>query len=215
MTWPDLPYDTWAETATTLQLWMQIVGKIRLVQTPWINHAWHVPLYLNGRGLTTSLISHGADFLEISFDFIDQQLVIESSRNNHRCQVPLRPCSVAAFYADVDAGLRSLGDPIAINTVPCEMSEATPFEQDSRQRDYDGEAATRFWRTLLQVQRVFQEFRARFIGKCSPIHFFWGSFDLAVTRFSGRVAPEHPGGCLLYTSPSPRDQRGSRMPSSA
>jgi hypothetical protein len=191
--WPEIPYLDWEETATTLQLWMQIIGKIRLVQTPWTNHSWHAPLYLSTRGLTTSPIPHGGRLFELTFDFIDHQLVIQTSLGERR-QVALQPRSVAEFYGAVMAELHALGLDVQIRTTPCEITDAIPFEQDTLHHHYDPDAACRFWRALLQADRVFKDFRSRFLGKCSPVHFFWGSFDLAVTRFSGQVAPVHPGG---------------------
>jgi hypothetical protein len=191
--WPALPYDDWADTATTLHLWTQIVGKIRLVQSPWTNHSWHVPLYLTARGLTTSPIPYHAHLFELTFDFLEHQLLIQSSHGGCR-QVALEPRSVADFHAAVFSALYALGLEVHIQTTPSEIAGAIPFEQDTVHHHYDPEAAQRFWRTLLQADRVFKEFRARFLGKCSPVHFFWGSFDLAVTRFSGRPAPPHPGG---------------------
>lgn len=191
--WPALPFDDWRDTYATLHLWTQVVGKVRLVQTPWINHSWHVTLYPTPRGLTTSSIPHGTRTFAIDFDFIDHRLVIQVSDGAVRI-LPLRPQSVAAFYAEVMAALADLGVPVRIHTMPNEIADAIPFEQDRQHASYDGAAAQRFWRALLQVTRVFTAFRARFVGKCSPVHFFWGSFDLAVTRFSGRPAPPHPGG---------------------
>jgi hypothetical protein len=191
--WPALPYGDWEETATTLHLWTQIVGKIRLAQSPWTNHSWHVPLYLTARGLTTSPIPCHARLFELSFDFLDHQLVIQSSDGGCR-QVALQPRSVADFHRAVFGALRELGLEVSIHTTPSELADAIPFELDTVHHHYDAQAAQRFWRALLQADRVFKEFRARFLGKCSPVHFFWGSFDLAVTRFSGRPAPPHPGG---------------------
>ncbi|QPN57787.1 hypothetical protein I1E95_06915 [Synechococcus sp. CBW1107] len=191
--WPDIPYTEWEATTTTLQLWMQIIGKIRLVQTPWTNHSWHAPLYLSTRGLTTSPIPHGGRLFELIFDFIDHQLVIQTSLGEKR-QVALEPRSVADFYRAVMAELHALGLDVAIRTTPCEIVDPIPFERDTLHHHYDADAACRFWRALLQADRVFKEFRSRFLGKCSPVHFFWGSFDLAVTRFSGQLAPVHPGG---------------------
>ena len=191
--WPDIPYLDWQETATTLQLWMQIIGKIRLVQTPWTNHSWHAPLYLSTRGLTTSPIHHGGRLFELIFDFIDHKLVIQTSLGETR-RVTLEPRSVAEFYGTVMAELHALGLDVQIRTTPCEIADAIPFEQDTLHYHYDPDAACRFWRALLQADRVFKDFRSRFMGKCSPVHFFWGSFDLAVTRFSGQLAPVHPGG---------------------
>jgi hypothetical protein len=191
--WPALPYQGWASTASALHLWTQVVGKIRLVQAPWTNHSWHVPLYLSARGLTTSPIPFGGALFELTFDFLDQELVIQSAAGDRRV-VPLRSQSVAEFYRAVMDGTRAIGVDVPIYTVPSELADGIPFEEDTEHRDYDPGAATRFWRALLQMDRVFKEFRARFIGKVSPVHFFWGSFDLAVTRFSGRAAPPHPAG---------------------
>jgi hypothetical protein len=191
--WPDLPYAEWSETVATLHMWTQIVGKIRLQQTPWTNHSWHVPLYVTARGLSTSPIPCGGRVLEISFDFLDHRLVLQSVDGARR-QVALEPRPVADFYAAVLENLRALDFDIPVSTTPSEIPDAIPFEMDTVHHQYDPEYATRFWRALVQCDRVFKEFRARFIGKCSPVHFFWGSFDLAVTRFSGREAPPHPGG---------------------
>src|SRR3954447_1886201 len=191
--WPALAYADWAETAATLHMWTQVVGKIRLARTPWINHSWHVTLYLTSRGLTTSPIPHGTKSFEILFDFVDHQLQILTSEGDG-CAIQLRPLSVAAFYREVMNALRDLELPVEINTTPNEVDPAIPFEENEKDCAYDPEYANRFWRVLLQSDRVFKEFRAEFCGKCSPVHFFWGSFDLAVTRFSGRRAPKHPGG---------------------
>jgi len=191
--WPELPFGDWSETAATLHMWTQIVGKIRLTQTPWTNHSWHVPLYVTARGLSTSPIPCGGRSCEISFDFLDHQLLIQLSSGAQQL-LPLAPRSVADFYGSVLESLRALDLDISIYTTPCEIPDAIPFEQDTEHHHYDPEYANRFWRALVQTDRVFKEFRARFIGKCSPVHFFWGSFDLAVTRFSGREAPPHPGG---------------------
>jgi hypothetical protein len=191
--WPSLPFAEWKDTASTLHMWTQIVGKIRLTRTPWINHSWHVTLYLTARGLTTFPIPHPAGIFEIRFDFIDHKLRILQSDGAVQV-IELRPKSVAAFYREVMAALSELKIDTRINTTPNEVEPAIPFDQDDKHRSYDPEYANRFWRVLLQSARVFQEFRSRFCGKCSPVHFFWGSFDLAVTRFSGRPAPPHPGG---------------------
>ncbi len=191
--WPPLSLDDWQDTCTTLHLWTQIVGKIRLVQTPWINHSWHVPLYLTARGLTTGTIPHDDHIFQIDFDFFDHQLRIVTSAGQERT-VALRPRTVADFYGTVMAALGELGVAVHIHTTPNEIPDAIPFEQDDTHGAYDAEAAQRFWRVLLQSDRVFREFRSHFCGKVSPVHFFWGSFDLAVTRFSGRSAPPHPGG---------------------
>jgi hypothetical protein len=191
--WPKLDLDDWQDTCTTLHLWTQVVGKIRLVQTPWINHSWHVPLYLTARGLTTSTIPHGDRIFQIDFDFFDHQLKIATSEGQTK-SIELRPRSVADFYQAVMAALADLDLPVEINTKPNEIPDPIPFQQDDTHAAYDADAAQRFWQVLLQSDRVFREFRSHFCGKVSPIHFFWGSFDLAVTRFSGRPAPEHPGG---------------------
>jgi hypothetical protein len=174
-------------------MWSQIVGKVRLVQTPWINHSWHVTLYVTSRGLTTSPIPHGATTFQIDFDFIDHELLIQTSGGAVR-KLPLRPQPVADFYAELMGELERLGVGVRIRTRPNEVAEAIPFEEDRRHAAYDAAYAGRFWRALAQADRVLKRFRAGFIGKCSPVHFFWGSFDLAVTRFSGRPAPPHPGG---------------------
>jgi Family of unknown function (DUF5996) len=192
-TWPALPFEEWKETCVTLHMWTQVVGKIRLSLTPWTNHSWHVTLYLTARGLTTSPIPHRAGIFEIRFDFIDHQLRILKSDGAVKV-IELRPKSVADFYREVMAGLSELQIDTTINTTPNEVEPAIPFEQDDKHRSYDPEYANRFWHALGQSDRVFKEFRSRFCGKCSPVHFFWGSFDLAVTRFSGRSAPPHPGG---------------------
>lgn len=191
--WPPLPFPDWQTTAETLHMWTQIVGKVRLALTPWINHSWHVTLYLTPRGLTTGPIPHGVDVFSVAFDFIAHQLVLEKSDGAIR-QLPLREQSVAQFYRQVMTTLRELQLPVTIDLVPNEIPHPIRFDRDETHRSYDAEAAHRFWRVLLQCDRVFQKFRARFCGKCSPVHFFWGSFDLAVTRFSGRAAPPHPGG---------------------
>jgi hypothetical protein len=190
--WPELNYGAWQDTRATLHLWTQIVGKIRLVQTPWLNHGWHVTLYVNSRGLTTSPIPHGPRSFEIQFDFIDHVLDITLSDGGAR-RLVLRPQSVADFYGAVMAALSELGIPVAINEKPCEIAAATAFSQDRLHAAYDPEYAWRFWQVLLRVDRVLKSFRTGFIGKSSPVHFFWGSFDLAVTRFSGRRAPPFTG----------------------
>jgi hypothetical protein len=191
--WPALPFADWAGTAATLHMWTQIVGKVRLVLTPWTNHSWHVTLYLTARGLTTSPIPFGLHTFEINFDFLDHQLLIAKSDGARRT-VKLEPQSVAAFYGKVANALAELELPVRINLMPNEVPDAVPFDRDEDHRAYDADYANRFWRVLVQADRVFKEFRSRFCGKCSPVHFFWGSFDLAVTRFSGRPAPPHPGG---------------------
>jgi len=189
--WPPLPQAAWTDTCATLQLWMQIVGKIRLALTPPINHTWNVTLYPTVRGLTTAPMPYGARILQIDFDFIDHLLVVETSDGERRT-IPLKPMTVAEFYRQVMHALDSLGCPVRIWPVPCEVAQPIPFEQDETHKAYDPEFAQRFWKVLLQTARVFTVFRARFIGKVSPIHLFWGALDLACTRFSGRTAPEHP-----------------------
>ena len=191
--WPSLPLGEWKDTAATLHMWTQIVGKIRLSQTQWVNHSWHVALYVTSRGLTTSPIPYGLKTFQIDFDFIDHKLVIETSDGNVRL-LDLRPRTVADFYSQVMSSLKSVGIDVAIHTTPNEIPDPIPFEEDHKNASYDADYANRFWRVLVQTDRIFKEFRAHFIGKCSPVHFFWGSFDLAVTRFSGRTAPPHPGG---------------------
>ena len=177
----------------TLHMWTQIVGKIRLTLSPWTNHSWHVTLYVTSRGLTTSPIPHGTRTFEILFDFIDHQLRILTSDGKSQI-IELKPRSVAEFYRIVMKTLEELNLPVTINMMPNEIENPILFDQDEEHRSYDREYANRFWRVLVQSDRVFKEFRSRFCGKCSPVHFFWGSFDLAVTRLSGRTAPPHPGG---------------------
>jgi hypothetical protein len=191
--WPALPLEAWRETYATLHLWTQIVGKIRLSCTPWINHSWHATLYVTARGLTTTLIPHGARGFSIDFDFVDHQLHIQASHGANRT-LPLRAKSVAAFHKELLGELADLGLEVSIHGSPNEVEHAIPFAEDHQHAAYDPEYVQRLWRVLVQVERVFQAFRSRFIGKCSPVHLFWGSLDLAVTRFSGRPAPLHPGG---------------------
>jgi hypothetical protein len=191
--WPELSYPAWRDTAATLQLWTQIVGKIRLALTPWLNHGWHVPLYVSARGLSTSPIPVGREILEIEFDFVSHRLLVRTSRGDER-MLPLRPQSVAAFHAELFKLLSDIGIRVSINEMPNEVQNPLPFSQDHEHASYDADAAHRFWRALMQADRVFKLFRSGFLGKVSPVHFFWGSFDLAVTRFSGREAPSHPGG---------------------
>ena len=191
--WPPLPFPSWQDTCATLHMWTQIVGKVRLALAPWTNHSWHVTLYVTARGLTTSPIPHQSDVFEIRFDFISHELRI--LKHDGRIQVlPLQSQSVAEFYGRTMKALSGLDLEVSINTTPNEVVDAIPFERDEVHRSYDPEQANRFWRVLVQADRVFKAFRARFCGKCSPVHFFWGSFDHAVTRFSGRPAPRHPGG---------------------
>jgi len=174
-------------------MWTQVVGKIRLVQSPWTNHSWHVTLYVTARGLSTSPIPYGSRSFEIEFDFIRHALTIQTS-DGRTASVPLEPQSVATFYARVMKEMAGLDLQVHIRTKPNEVPDAIPFDPDEMHRSYDREYAFRFWRVLVQTDRVLKTFRARFIGKCSPVHFFWGGADIAVTRFSGRPAPEHPGG---------------------
>jgi hypothetical protein len=191
--WPDLPYAGWRETAVTLQLWTQIVGKVRLTLTPWLNHGWQVPLYVTARGLGTSPVPIGNEILEIEFDFTSHRLVARTSRGEGP-ELRLEPQSVADFYHRVIGALNDIGVAVAIHEMPNELPNPIPFSQDLTHAAYDPAAAHRFWRALIQADRVFKLFRTGFLGKASPVHFFWGSFDLAVTRFSGRPAPLHPGG---------------------
>jgi len=191
--WPALPYADWRDTLATLHMWTQIVGKIRLTQSPWMNHSWHVTLYVTARGLTTGPVPHGERTFSMDFDFIDHRLLISTCDGGTR-SLPLEPQDTADFYGAVMSSLEALGYTVAINSVPNEVEPAIPFAEDRVHNAYDADAANRFWRVLFQVDRVFKLFRADFSGKASPVHFFWGSFDLAVTRFSGREAPDHPGG---------------------
>lgn len=191
--WPALVYTDWQDTCTTLHLWTQIAGKIRLSRTPWLNHSWHVPLYVTARGLTTSPIPDGSRSFELSFDFVSHDLRIEVSDAASRA-VPLRSRSVAEFYEQVRATLGALGIQVRINEQPNEIPDAVPFSADRAPRTYRPEDAERFWRALRRADALFKQFRTGFLGKSSPVHFFWGSFDHAVTRFSGRTAPPHPGG---------------------
>ena len=191
--WPALPLEAWADTCRTLHLWTQVVGKVRLARAPHVNHWWQVTLYLTSRGLTTSPIPHGPRTFQVDFDFVSHELLVRTSEGR-TAALALRPRSVADFHAELQAMLGALHVPVTIWTMPQEIEDPVPFDRDTRLRAYDPEHAHRFWRALVQADRVLQRFRAGFLGKCSPVHFFWGSFDLAVTRFSGRRAPEHPGG---------------------
>lgn len=191
--WPDLPFSAWQDTCETLHLWTQIIGKIRLRQMEWINHSWHVTLYVTARGLTTMPMPYGPRVFQIDFDFIDHRLDI-LTHDGPRQSISLRPMSVAAFYRAVFRALDELGLDIRIHGTPNELPAPIPFEQDEVHAAYDPVYANRFWRVLAQTERVFQQFRSNFGGKVSPVQFFWGSFDLAVTRFSNERAPEHPGG---------------------
>jgi uncharacterized protein DUF5996 len=190
--WPMLPLDSWKDTYATLHMWTQMVGKVRLRLTPFMNHWWNVPLYVTARGLTTSRIPYGAKAFELWFDFIRHQLVLETSDGIVKT-LPLVPRSVAEFYQEFMGILRSAGIEVKIWRMPVEIPNPIPFDQDRVHGSYDPASVEKFWRILLSVDAAFSQFRSRFIGKCSPVHFFWGSFDLAVTRFSGRRAPERPG----------------------
>ena len=191
--WPTLSYSNWRETAATLQLWTQIVGKVRLALTPWLNHSWQVPLYVTSRGLGTSPIPAGSEIFEIEFDFIAHRLVVRTSTGVERAQ-KLEPQAVADFHDRLFALLNDVGIAVRINEMPNEVPNPIPFTQDRVHASYDADAAHAFWRVLIQADRLFKLFRSSFLGKASPVHFFWGSFDLAVTRFSGRRAPLHPAG---------------------
>jgi len=189
--WPKLPLAAWQDTYETLHMWTQIVGHIRMALTPLVNHWWNVPLYVSARGLTTSPIPYQRRIFEIRFDFIGHKLIIETSDGDIK-SLDLAPRSVANFYADLMRTLHSLGIDVKIHSLPDEVPNPIPFVQDETHKSYDPEYAHRFWRILVSTDTVLKEFRGRFIGKCSPIHFFWGSFDLAVTRFSGCPAPSRP-----------------------
>jgi len=189
---PGLPFDAWKDTLGTLHMWAQVVGKVRLKLTPLVNHWWNVPFYLTARGFTTSAMPYGNRTIEVQFDFIDHKLVIESS-DGHAVTIALEPQSVAEFYAKFMAALAELGVHVHIWTLPCEVPNPVPFEQDRAHAAYDREAVHRFWQIVAWVDQVLKEFRTSFVGKVSPVHFFWGSFDLAVTRFSGRPAPPREG----------------------
>jgi hypothetical protein len=191
--WPSLPLEQWQDTKDTLHMWMQIVGKVRLALAPMVNHWWQVPLYITPRGLTTSAMPAGERMIELTFDFLDHVLRAEVSDGAVR-EIALAPRSVADFYGDVMSMLGALGVEVTIWPHPVEVAPAIPFDQDHQHASYDAEYAARFWRALVQASRVLHVFRGGFLGKCSPVHFFWGSFDLACTRFSGRRAPLHAGG---------------------
>lgn len=191
--WPALPLGEWQDTLATLHRWLQIVGKTRLALAPPVNHWWHLTLYLSSRGLTTSAMPHGDRWLEIEFDFIDHRLVARSSDGATQ-SIPLAPQTVADFYRDYMGLLQSIGTPVKIWPVPRELEDTLPFTDDRVHRSYNPDYAARCWRAMSQADRVLQQFRGRFLGKCSPVHFFWGAFDLACTRFNGSPAPRHPGG---------------------
>jgi hypothetical protein len=190
--WPPLPFSEWESTCDTLHMWTQIVGKTRKTLTPLINHWWNVTLYVTPRGLTTSTIPFGHEAFEVQFDFIRHRLLIETSRGEER-SIELRPRSVADFYGEYMATLHSLGIKLSIHTTPDEFDDKAPFDQDQKHASYDKKYVENFRRVLLNADRLFKQFRSPFLGKCSPVQFFWGSFDLAVTRFSGRPAPPPKG----------------------
>jgi hypothetical protein len=191
--WPDIPYESWKDSCTTLHLWTQIVGKYRLRRAPWINHGWQATFYVTARGLTTSLIPVGSRGVQFDFDFVSHEL-IGAVTDGSRRTFALEPMTVAEFYKRFRALTDELGVGTKINGTPNEVADAVPFERDGTHGSYDADAVTRYWRTLVQVDRVLKYFRTGYLGKVSPVHLFWGSFDLAVTRFSGRAAPPHPGG---------------------
>jgi hypothetical protein len=190
--WPALPLESWKDTCETLHMWTQVVGKVRLALTPLVNHWWNVPLYVTARGLTTSRIPYGARAFELRFDFVAHELVLETSEGTVK-MLALRPQTVAEFYRACMEMLQGEGIAVKIWRMPVEVPDPIPFDEDRVHASYDAEKVERFWRVLLSADAVFQQFRSEFIGKASPVHFFWGSFDLAVTRFSGRRAPERPG----------------------
>jgi hypothetical protein len=191
--WPDLGKLNLLPTTETLHLWTQVVGKFRLMTTPWENHSWHVPLYVSTVGLTTGLMHVAGRGVTLEFNFIDSELQLRDS-DGGQYAIPLHAQSVAAFYAATMDMLHQAGIFVPLNAQPCEIQEAIAFHDDHAERTYEPDTAHHYWKALIQIQRVFQQFRTRFVGKCSPIHLFWGAFDLAVTRFSGRPAPLHPGG---------------------
>jgi hypothetical protein len=191
--WPELPYAAWRDTLQTVHLWAQIVGKIRVTLTPWLNHSWHVPFYVTARGIGTSPMPFDTEYLEIDFDFVAHRLTARTSRSDEG-GFALTPMSVANFYNRVFAMLRGLSVAVAIDDTPSEMVGVPRYSQDHGHASYDAASVHNFWRALLQADRVFKLFRSGFLGKASPVHFFWGSFDLAATRFSGHGAPKHPGG---------------------
>ena len=200
--WPALPLEAWQDTCATLHMWTQIVGKVRLAQSPLVNHWWEVPLYISARGLTTSAIPYRDGIFEVEFDFLDHNLVIQTSQGQTKT-IPLAPRSVADFYREFMAALASLGIEVKIWHMPVEIPNPIAFDRDTQHASYDREYVTRFWRILLVVDSIFQEFRSRFIGKNSPVHFFWGSFDLCghplfrTARPGARGSrPDHPRGLL-------------------
>jgi hypothetical protein len=202
--WPALPYAELRPTVESLQRWTQIVGKVALARTPWLNHSWHVTLRVSARGLITPLIPNGACALQLEFDFIDHQLVLRTTDGGER-RVALEPCAVARFYGQTMEALAGLGAATHIVARPNELPDTIPFPDDHTPRGYDPARAQDLWRALVQIEGVFERFRSRFLGKNSPIHFFWGAADLAVTRFSGRRAPLHPGGVPNLPDPVTRE----------
>jgi predicted GNAT family acetyltransferase len=191
--WPSLPWQDWADTLETLHLWLQVVGKVRLVRSPWLNHSWSVPLYVSSRGLTTSLVPYGSEGFDLAFDLVDHRLELSTTTGERR-SFDLEPMTVADFHDKVLALLAEVGMPVSIHPVPNEIPDAIAFPDDTVHASYDPDQVHALWRALLQAERVMTRFRAGFLGKASPVHLFWGSFDLATTRFSGRTAPEHGGG---------------------
>lgn len=194
--WPPLPYDEWKDTYATLHMWTQVVGKIAVVLAPPLNHGWGIALHLTARGLRTQLLPHGNRSFTVEFDFVGHQLVIATTDGETRT-LPLEPRTVADFYREVMATLGAMSLPVKVWPVPVEIPDPVPFEQDTQHRSYDSGLANRFWRILVQVERVFSASRCEFLGKASPVHFFWGAFDLAVTRFSGRPAPPREGPAFM------------------
>jgi len=190
--WPGLPFEAWQDTYATLHRWTQIIGKIRLKFSPMMNHWWQVPFYITANGLSTSPIPYGSRIFQIDFDFLAHKMLITTNDGSFR-SIALKPRSVADFYTEAMDSLKSLGIEVRIWTTPVEMPDRTPFEQDHTNAAYDPEYAHRFWQVLVQTDRVLKKFRSGYVGKASPVQFFWGAFDMAVTRFSGRRAPEHPG----------------------
>lgn len=191
--WPDIPYEPWRETCAALHLYSQVVGKYRLARTPWVNHSWHATLYVNARGLTTSLVEDGSAGIEIAFDLVDHAVVGQAT-DGRAARFALEPMSVAEFHGRFIALVGELGGTPRFDGRPNEIPDPVPFTRDLKARPYDADAANRFFRALVSIDFVLKRFRTSYLGKVSPVHFFWGSFDLAVTRFSGREAPLHPGG---------------------
>ncbi|MEW4467764.1 DUF5996 family protein [Parasphingorhabdus sp. JC815] len=193
LNWPAIPFDNWESTCNALHLWTQIVGKYRLSHTPWINHSWHATLYVTPRGLTTGPVPDGNSSISVSLDFHDHILVVECI-SGKKSTVPLEAMSIADFNRRLAKAIEAVDGTFDIHGAPNELEDATPFEVDTKTRPYDADAVWKFHRALVSIEQVFSRFRTGFCGKVSPVHLFWGSFDLAVTRFSGRTAPIHPGG---------------------